>query len=97
MDAINGSHFFPIGPTTAIFGIGGIGDQVVARDGDPVVRKMLQVSLALDNYVVSGPEGLAISLSFQELLETCSFVKRELQERSATPGEKDPQQQIGHG
>lgn len=97
MDSMNGSHFFPIGPTTAIFGIGGIGDQVIARDGVPEVRRMLQASLALDNYVVSGPEGLALSMSFQELLETCSFVKSELQERAASPVEQDPLQRSGHG
>ena len=83
MDAMSGAHFFPIGPTTAMFGVGGIGDEVVARGGVPVVRRTLQASLALDNYVVSGPEGLQLSLTFQQLLESCSFVKSELQEHAA--------------
>lgn len=97
MDAMSGSHFFPIGPTTAMFGIGGTGDQVVALDGAPAIRKMLQASLALDNYVVSGPEGLALSMSFQDLLETCSFVKNELQERTASTGTENPVLQSSHG
>lgn len=80
LDAMPGGNFFPLGPTTAMFGIGGIGDQVVARDGLPVVRRTLQVSLSLDNYVVSGPEGLQLSLYFQRLLENCDFVKNELEE-----------------
>jgi pyruvate/2-oxoglutarate dehydrogenase complex dihydrolipoamide acyltransferase (E2) component len=78
LDAMPGGNFFPIGPTTAMFGIGGIGDQVVARNGVPVVQRTLQVSLSLDNYVVSGPQGLELSLYFQQLLESCDFVKTEL-------------------
>ena len=78
MDAIRGGHFFPIGPTTAAFGIGGIGDHVVAKDGAPVVRRMLQISLSLDNYVVSGPEGLDLCTALQELLESGDFVEDEI-------------------
>lgn len=84
LDAMPGGNFFPLGPTTAMFGIGGIGDQVVARNGVPVVRRTLQVSLSLDNYVVSGPEGLSLSLFFQRLLENCDFVKSELHEAIGT-------------
>ncbi|MDH3440420.1 MAG: 2-oxo acid dehydrogenase subunit E2 [Gammaproteobacteria bacterium] len=79
MDAMAGGHFFPIGPTSAMFGIGGVGDEVVARDGKPAVRRMLQASLALDNYVVSGPEGLLLTQTFKQLVESCSFVDDELQ------------------
>jgi pyruvate/2-oxoglutarate dehydrogenase complex dihydrolipoamide acyltransferase (E2) component len=88
LDAMPGGAFFPLGPTTAMFGIGGIGDQVVARNGVPVVRRTLQVSLSLDNYVVSGPEGLKLSLFFQQLLESCDFVKSELRE---TAGVSNPE------
>lgn len=80
LDGMTGSHFFPIGPITAVFGIGGIGDQVVARDGMPVVRKMLNVALTLDNYVINGVEGLELARTFQELVESCSFVAQELQD-----------------
>ncbi len=81
LDGMAGGHFFPIGPSTAVFAIGGAGDEVVARDGEPVVRRVLQVALALDNYVASGPEGLQLALTFQQLLETCSFVDDELAEQ----------------
>ena len=40
-----------------------------------------QVALALDNFVASGPEGLQLALMFQELIESCSFVTSELEER----------------
>lgn len=73
-----GGHFFPIGPTTAVFGIGGIGDEVVARDGVPVVRRMLHAALTVDNYVVTGPDGIALARTFQELIESCSFVESEI-------------------
>jgi len=82
MDAIRGGHFFPIGPTTAAFGIGGIGDHVVAERGVAVVRRMLQISLSLDNYVVSGPEGLGICVTLRELLESGSFIEDEIACRS---------------
>lgn len=95
LDAMPGGHFFPIGPTTAMFGVGGIGDQVVARDGEPVVRRILQVALSLDNYVVSGPEGLELSLTFQELLETCSFVKDELDQGATGADNADPVRKSG--
>ncbi len=73
-----GSHFFPVGPSTAVFGIGGIGEQVVARDGEPVVRRMLDASLTIDNYVLGGPAGHCLAHTFRELVESCSFVETEL-------------------
>lgn len=88
LEGIPGGHFFPIGPTTAVFGIGGIGDHVVARDGVPVVRRMLQISLSLDNYVASGPEGLQLLQSLRQLLEGCSFVKSELETARENPVEQ---------
>jgi pyruvate/2-oxoglutarate dehydrogenase complex dihydrolipoamide acyltransferase (E2) component len=86
LDGMPGGFFFPIGPTTATFGIGGIGDEVVARDGAPVVRRVLRVALALDNYVAGGPEGLELALTFQRLLGSCTFVESEFAEQSASSG-----------
>jgi len=83
MEVMPGGHFFPIGPATSVFGIGGIGDEVVARDGEPVVRRMLHVALAIDNYVVSGPDGLLLAHTFKTLLESCSFVESELESEVA--------------
>lgn len=82
LEGMPGGHFFPIGPVTSVFGIGGIGDEVVARDGEPVVRRMLHVALALDNYVVSGPDGLMLAHTFKAALESCSFVESELESES---------------
>lgn len=78
LDGMRGDHFFSVGPTTSLFCIGGIGDEVVARDGVPVVRRMMKAALALDNYVVTGLDGLVLARTFQQLLETCSFVDDEL-------------------
>ena len=85
MEAMSGGHFFPIGPSSAIFGIGGIGDEVVARDGVPAVRRMMQVSLTLDNYVVSGPKGVGVTQTFQNQIESGSFVKSEMTGNTQTP------------
>jgi pyruvate/2-oxoglutarate dehydrogenase complex dihydrolipoamide acyltransferase (E2) component len=89
LEGMVGGHFFPIGPTTAVFGIGGIGNHVVARDGVPVVRRMLNASLVLDNYVVSGPDGSVLAHTFQKLIEGCSFVESELG-REPVSGEASP-------
>jgi pyruvate/2-oxoglutarate dehydrogenase complex dihydrolipoamide acyltransferase (E2) component len=78
LDTMPGGNFFPIGPTTLVFAISGIGEEVVARSGTPVVRSMLHVSLAIDNFVLGGPEALKLSMDFQRIVETCSFVKSEL-------------------
>jgi pyruvate dehydrogenase E2 component (dihydrolipoamide acetyltransferase) len=43
-------------PTVAILGAGRICDQVVARDGQPVVRRMLPLSLTFDHRAVTGGE-----------------------------------------
>lgn len=43
-------------PTVAILGAGVIRDEVVARDGEPVVRKILPLSLTFDHRAVTGGE-----------------------------------------
>lgn len=43
-------------PTVAILGAGRIRDEVVARDGQPVVRRILPLSLTFDHRAVSGGE-----------------------------------------
>ena len=43
-------------PTVAILGAGRIRDEVVARDGQPVVHRMLPLSLTFDHRAVSGGE-----------------------------------------
>lgn len=78
LDGMRGDHFFSVGPTTSLFCLGGIGDEPVARDGKVVVRRMLKVALALDNYVVSGLDGVTLARTFQELLERADFARDEL-------------------
>lgn len=43
-------------PTVAILGAGVIREQVVARDGEPVVRRILPLSLTFDHRAVTGGE-----------------------------------------
>jgi acyl carrier protein len=78
LDGMRGDHFFSLGPTTSLFCIGGIGDEPVVRDGAVVVRRLAKTALALDNYVVSGLDGMALARTFQELCESASFVEEEL-------------------
>lgn len=78
LDGMRGDHFFSIGPTTSLFCVGGIGEEPVVRNGAVVVRRMLKAALALDNYVVSGLQGVVLARTFQELLESGSFVDEEL-------------------
>lgn len=83
LDGMRGEYFFSAGPTTSLFCLGGIGDEPVAQAGQVVVRRMLKVALALDNYVVSGLDGVALARTFQELLERADFVRDELRAHEA--------------
>ena len=55
---IAGKYAAPIvvPPTVAILGAGRIHEQVVARDGSPVVHRMVPLSLTFDHRVVTGGE-----------------------------------------
>ena len=59
---------------------------VMTRDGAPVVRRMLNVALSVDNYVLDGRAALALARSFKDLIERCDFVEQELCPRAARPG-----------
>jgi pyruvate/2-oxoglutarate dehydrogenase complex dihydrolipoamide acyltransferase (E2) component len=78
LEGMRGDYFFSSGPTTSLFCLGGIGDEPVVRDGQVVVRRIAKVALGLDNYVISGLEGLKLARTFQELCEAGSFVEEEL-------------------
>jgi pyruvate/2-oxoglutarate dehydrogenase complex dihydrolipoamide acyltransferase (E2) component len=78
LEAAAGEYFFPIGPTSAVFAVGGSRPEPVVRDGQIVVRRMMNVCLAVDNYVVSGPAGAKLGRDFTELVESGSFVAAEL-------------------
>jgi len=78
LDGMRGDYFLAIGPTTSLFSVGGIGDEPIVRNGAVVVRRVLKAALAVDNYVVTGLQGVALARTFQELLESGSFVDEEL-------------------
>jgi pyruvate/2-oxoglutarate dehydrogenase complex dihydrolipoamide acyltransferase (E2) component len=71
-------HGFPIGPTTAIFGMGGARREPVVRGEAILPARVLKACLMVDNYVVSGLAGARLIRDFKELLETGSFVREEL-------------------
>jgi pyruvate/2-oxoglutarate dehydrogenase complex dihydrolipoamide acyltransferase (E2) component len=71
-------HGFPIGPTTAIFGIGGSHREPVVRGDEVGIARVLKCSLMVDNFVLSGLTGSLLIRDFKELLETASFVEEEL-------------------
>jgi pyruvate dehydrogenase E2 component (dihydrolipoamide acetyltransferase) len=50
----------------------------VVRDGQIVVRRMLNVCVAIDNYVVPGPAGAKLVRDFKDLVETGRFMEEEL-------------------
>jgi hypothetical protein len=79
MDAPWCDNFFPIGPTSAVFAISGVRPEPVVRDGQIVVRRMMNVCLGVDNFVVTGPVGAKLSRDFKTLLESASFIADELQ------------------
>src|SRR5262249_8325205 len=72
LDGMRGDYFLAIGPTTSLFSVGGIGDEPIVRNGAVVVRRVLKAALAVDNYVVTGLQGVALARTFQELLESGS-------------------------
>jgi pyruvate dehydrogenase E2 component (dihydrolipoamide acetyltransferase) len=43
-----------IAPQAAILAVGHISDRVVAKDGQPVVRAMISLTLSVDHRVVDG-------------------------------------------
>lgn len=79
MEGSFGDHFFPIGPTSAVFSVGGARPEAVVRDGEVVVRRLLHVCLGVDNYVVPGPVGAKLAHDFKTALETVPFLHAELE------------------
>jgi pyruvate/2-oxoglutarate dehydrogenase complex dihydrolipoamide acyltransferase (E2) component len=73
-----GDFFFPIGPTSVVFSIGGTRPEAVVRDGAIVARRMMKVCLGVDNYVVPGPVGAKLAYDFKETLERARFVDDEI-------------------
>ncbi len=56
-------------PQAAILGVGAIADQVVAKDGAPVVRPMMGLSLSFDHRAMDGAPAAAFLQRVKEVLE----------------------------
>ena len=56
-------------PQVAILGVGAIADAIVARDGVPVVRPMMGLSLSFDHRAMDGAPAAAFLARVREILE----------------------------
>jgi pyruvate dehydrogenase E2 component (dihydrolipoamide acetyltransferase) len=57
-------------PQVAILAVGAGQDRVVARDGQPAVRRMVTLTLSCDHRVVDGAMGAKFLATLRELVET---------------------------
>ena len=71
-------HFFPIAPTSVIFGLSGVRNEPVVRNGLIIVARVLRCSLMVDNYVISGLLGGSLLKEFKTLLESGRVISDEL-------------------
>jgi len=78
LEGERGDSFFPIAPTTVVFGVGGARAEAVVRGGEIGVGRVLRCSLMVDNYVVSGLTGARLVKDFAEVLESGSIITEEL-------------------
>jgi pyruvate/2-oxoglutarate dehydrogenase complex dihydrolipoamide acyltransferase (E2) component len=73
-----GDQFFPIGPTTCVFSVGGTRSETLVEDGAVVIRRMAHVCLGADNYVLTGPQGASVAKAFLTLVQEPVFIQAEL-------------------
>jgi pyruvate dehydrogenase E2 component (dihydrolipoamide acetyltransferase) len=59
-------------PQVAILAVGAAADRVVARDGQPAVRRMVTLTLSCDHRVVDGAMGAKFLATLRGLLETAA-------------------------
>jgi pyruvate/2-oxoglutarate dehydrogenase complex dihydrolipoamide acyltransferase (E2) component len=71
-------HFFPIAPTSVVFGLGNIHAAPVVRHDQVAVGRVLKCSLMVDNYVVSGLLAAKLLREFKVMLESGEFIRSEL-------------------
>jgi pyruvate/2-oxoglutarate dehydrogenase complex dihydrolipoamide acyltransferase (E2) component len=76
-------HFFPIAPTSVVFGVGAARSEPVVRGGAVVVGRVLKCVLMADNFVISGLLGSRLARDFKDLLESGSFITEELKQAEA--------------
>jgi pyruvate/2-oxoglutarate dehydrogenase complex dihydrolipoamide acyltransferase (E2) component len=71
-------HFFPIAPTSVVFGIGALRKEPVVRGHEIGIGQRLKCSLMVDNFVISGLTGAALARDFKDVLESGSLISAEL-------------------
>jgi pyruvate dehydrogenase E2 component (dihydrolipoamide acetyltransferase) len=54
----------------AILGVGRIVDRVVARDGAPAIRPIMELSLSIDHRLIDGAAGAAFLARVRQILES---------------------------
>jgi pyruvate/2-oxoglutarate dehydrogenase complex dihydrolipoamide acyltransferase (E2) component len=77
-----GGYFYPIAPTSVVFGISGVTREPVVRNDALAIGRVLHCVLMADNYVVSGLVGVQVVRDFKELLESGHFITEELRSAS---------------
>jgi pyruvate/2-oxoglutarate dehydrogenase complex dihydrolipoamide acyltransferase (E2) component len=80
-----GGYFFPIAPTSIVFGISGVRREPVVRNEALAIGKVLRCVLMADNYVVSGLVGVQVGRDFKELVENGAFISAELRTAARAP------------
>jgi pyruvate dehydrogenase E2 component (dihydrolipoamide acetyltransferase) len=75
-------YFFPIAPTSVVFGIGALRNEPVVRDGQLAIGRILRCTIMGDNYVLSGLLGASLIKEYKSLLETGDVIHRELAGRA---------------
>jgi pyruvate/2-oxoglutarate dehydrogenase complex dihydrolipoamide acyltransferase (E2) component len=74
-----GDQFFPIGPTTCLFSVGGTRPEAVVEGDRVVVRRMAHVCLGADNYVMPGIQAAEVARAFRTLVQDPRFIRKELE------------------
>lgn len=72
-------HFFPTGPTTVGFCVGGVRKEPVVDGDEVVVRRVMKCSAMMDNYVLSGFAAAQVAKDFKQILESGSFITEEIE------------------
>lgn len=78
LEAAGCEDYFPVGPASVVFGIGRVGPEAVVRGGAVVARRMMKFSLAIDNYVITGPVAAKLARDFTQIVESGAFLEDEL-------------------
>lgn len=73
-----GDHFFPVAPSSVVFGLGGARREPVVRGDQISIARLLKCVLMIDNFVIPGLLGAKLAKDFKELLETGRFITEEI-------------------